>query len=1290
MALGDSLTSGNTIQGAYRNRLYSLLTGAGYNVDFIGTQTDSNNPTLPDRDHQGMGGYRIDMIQTGLPFWLNAIEDPDVVLLMIGTNDFSANFNVASAQTRLAELVSDIATKRPFAKIILSNLLLRTDSPSFEALQTIYNAAIPGIVNDQVALGRQVTFVDMHSALLPGDFEEGVHPTQAGYDKMADTLFPAVTSVMPPQGSANPPAIVRTEPPADLQHITIKFSKPLADSAANPVNFSLSGGLTVSQAVLDPITKRTITLTTSTQTPGVVYTLAVTGVRDRTPAQTQIAPGAAVTYSSYYLINGSFEAGETPWTMTGNYLVYANNAPYLASDGTKMVIMNGGQSTPNAVLSQTFATIPGQSYLLNFDIGILAGNFSEQALRVELTGASPLLSVTDSVFGNGLANTVWATKNHQFTANSATTTLTFRDQSPTSNAVDLLLDNVQITVTTNLPNTAPVAVADSYSTILGTSLVVPAAGVLTNDTDAQSNALSAVLNVGPGHGGLTLNANGGFTYTPGPGYTGTDSFTYHANDGSLDSNIVTVSIAVNAVPSNSLVNGSFEAGETGWTMTGNYLVYANSAPYAAFDGTTMVVMNGGQTPPNAVVSQSFTTIPGQPYKLDFNLGVLAGNFAEQKLGVDLTGAGSLLSQTESVFGNGQGNSVWSAKTYSFIADSVTTTLTFTDRSASSNGIDLLLDNVRVTSTGSPPNTAPVAFAESYSTNLNTPLAIPSAGVLANDQDAESNTLSAVLDAGPGHGGVILNPNGSFTYTPTIGYAGSDSFTYHANDGILNSNIVTVAITITAPIADALVNGSFESNYSGWVAAGNQTIESYAATDGTKVVAFNSRDLTPNALLTQTFSTVNGQTYTLTFDAGVLAYVQKNLKMEVKVTGSTSLVSQTITLAGVADGVIRWTAKSYTFVANSTTTTLSFRDRSTTTIGIDLLLDKVRVTGPPASLNTAPLAVADTYSTNKDTPLVVSAAGVLTNDSDPQFNSLTAVLENGPSSGSLILNANGSFSYTPIAGYTGAVSFTYHANDGSLNSNTVTVNIDVNGVSAGILVNPSFESGFSGWTTSGNKSIEFYPTTDGIRMVAFNSQNLAPNAVISQTFATTSGNTYTLTFDAGVFAYTTDAQTLQVSVIGAGGLLAKTVTLNGLGSGIIRWFPQTFTFTADSSSTTLTFRDQSTSTVGIDLLLDNVRVFSELPKSVGSLVLAPPVETLGTPSLTLSPGAAVIRMTAPQAGAYILECSEDLKTWLPIDSMQCGAQDLIEFRDTQDSQGTAPPKAKMFYRIGCQPAVPQAN
>src|SRR5439155_5138393 len=79
------------------------------------------------------------------------------------------------------------------------------------------------------------------------------------------------------------------------------------------------------------------------------------------------------------------------------------------------------------------------------------------------------------------------------------------------------------------------------------TLTVGAPGVLGNDSDIDSATITAVLVAGPAHGTLTLNANGSFTYTPAGNYAGPDSFTYKANDGSLDSSVATVSITVAAV-----------------------------------------------------------------------------------------------------------------------------------------------------------------------------------------------------------------------------------------------------------------------------------------------------------------------------------------------------------------------------------------------------------------------------------------------------------------------------------------------------------------------------------------------------------------------------------------------------------------------------------------------------------------------------------------------------------------------------------------------------------------------
>ena len=119
----------------------------------------------------------------------------------------------------------------------------------------------------------------------------------------------------------------------------------------------------------------------------------------------------------------------------------------------------------------------------------------------------------------------------------------------------------------------------------------------------------------------------------------------------------------------------------------------------------------------------------------------------------------------------------------------------------------------------------------------------------------------------------------------------------------------------------------------------------------------------------------------------------------------------------------------------------------------------------------PTANDDAYSTTEDQTLSVSASGVLGNDTDPQNYNLTAILNSNPSNGTLSLNSDGLFTYTPNTGYTGSDSFTYYANDGVQDSNVATVTIDVNPAAATQFVVTAPSS-----TTAGN-SFDFTVTAE---------------------------------------------------------------------------------------------------------------------------------------------------------------------------------------------------------------------
>src|SRR5437899_10600410 len=93
------------------------------------------------------------------------------------------------------------------------------------------------------------------------------------------------------------------------------------------------------------------------------------------------------------------------------------------------------------------------------------------------------------------------------------------------------------------------------------------------------------------------------------------------------------------------------------------------------------------------------------------------------------------------------------------------------------------------------NKPPVANNDSYSVNANSTLTVQAPGVLANDTDQDGDPLTALLAANVSHGTLTFNANGSFNYTPTNNFTGTDSFIYQANDGKALSGNAAVTITV---------------------------------------------------------------------------------------------------------------------------------------------------------------------------------------------------------------------------------------------------------------------------------------------------------------------------------------------------------------------------------------------------------------------------------------------------------------------------------------------------------------
>jgi lysophospholipase L1-like esterase len=198
MPLGDSITEGTQTPGGYRIGLWQRMANDRYVIDFVGSQY--NGPAnLGDHDHEGHPGWRIDQIDANITGWLNTYK-PHTVLLHIGTNDFLQNYNISGAPGRLSTLIDHITAAVPTAEVFVAQIIPIANSGQ-EANARTYNAAIPGIVQSKVSAGKHVHLVDMHSALTTADLVDGVHPTAAGYDKMAAVWYSALRSVSGSMGT---------------------------------------------------------------------------------------------------------------------------------------------------------------------------------------------------------------------------------------------------------------------------------------------------------------------------------------------------------------------------------------------------------------------------------------------------------------------------------------------------------------------------------------------------------------------------------------------------------------------------------------------------------------------------------------------------------------------------------------------------------------------------------------------------------------------------------------------------------------------------------------------------------------------------------------------------------------------------------------------------------------------------------------------------------------------------------------------------------------------------------
>jgi VCBS repeat-containing protein len=407
-------------------------------------------------------------------------------------------------------------------------------------------------------------------------------------------------------------------------------------------------------------------------------------------------------------------------------------------------------------------------------------------------------------------------------------------------------------------NRAPVANDDSYTvaedgTLLandadGTATVTTNDnGVLANDTDADNNALSAILVSSPANGNLSLNADGTFTYTPFADFFGADTFTYRASDGQANSNIVTVTINVTSVNDPPVANDDSDTVNEDSSVTTNVIANDNAGPANENQSLTVITLTQGANgtvtnnndgtityTPNAnffgadsytytiedsdgatataAVSISVASVNDDPVaNPDSDTVAEDGSVTTNVVANDNAGPANepqtltvvVVTQgaNGTVTNNNDGTITYTPDANFFGADSYTYTVADSDGATATATVTITVSEV---------NDAPVASNDSAAATQDVPV---SGNVLANDTDPDNtdgfvgneDDIDALLVTGPAHGTLVLDSEtGDFTYTPSTGFFGIDTFTYRAvdSDGA-QSNLATVTITVT-PAAEGSV------------------------------------------------------------------------------------------------------------------------------------------------------------------------------------------------------------------------------------------------------------------------------------------------------------------------------------------------------------------------------------------------------------------------------------------------------------------------------------------------------
>jgi len=446
--------------------------------------------------------------------------------------------------------------------------------------------------------------------------------------------------------------------------------------------------------------------------------------------------------------------------------------------------------------------------------------------------------------------------------------------------------------------------------------------VLANDGDVNADPLTVSAFTQGAHGVVVDNGDGTFTYTGEADWFGDDAFVYTVVDGAGGTDTASVTITVTSV---------------------------NDDPIAADDAAS------GNEDEAVVIS-----------------GVLANDTDIE--GDTLSIASITQGSNGTVVDNGDGTLTYTPDADFHGDDSFTYMI-----SDGAGGTD----TATVALTIAPVNDAPTAADDAAAGDEDG--VITTGDVLANDSDAEGDALTITSFTQAGHGAVVNNGDGTFTYTPAADYNGADSFTYTVSDGNDGETVATVSITVN-PVNDApeATDDALVTNEDTVVTTGN--------------VLANDTDADGDSL-------------------SVVGFTQ----------GSHGAV------VSHGDGSFTYTPDAEYSGADSFMYTVSD--------GADIDTAVVNIT--VNDVNDAPVAADDAATGDEDTD--ITTGDVLANDSDVEGNSLSIASFTQGAGGAVVDNGDATFTYTPDADFNGDDSFTYTISDGSGGTDTATVSITVNSV-----------------------------------------------------------------------------------------------------------------------------------------------------------------------------------------------------------------------------------------------------